>query len=447
MMNLQAHRIPAGMFAALSEGGGGATAVGHLAAAQYSKHVLLIRQVVESARAAKHGQAAQASEAYGFLAEAQDRAREPVDAVLRHPPVAAWAQQTIRMLADARTRALAVPAQLAAVAAVAAIRSGLDWSAELPVTDGAVMLPSLGRIAVPARAAGDRVRISVAQRQADVAAGDWRLPIPVDPTADSAGWHGLRRLQATAGGKRLRILIEDLDAYRMPGYDNLSPRLSKAQSQQWQSALDGGWELLAGQHEAVADEVAAAIRVFTPLAPPARGQVSASSRHAFGTIALSAPPDACSLAVTLAHEIQHAKLSALLDVVTLLAPDDASRHYAPWREDPRPLSGLLQGAYAFLGVTGFWRTERAAAGDGEAIRAHAEFARWREAVSLVVDTLLASGRLTEPGEAFVAGMVRTLRSWAGESVPPEAAELARREADEQRARWIRNNGGHLSRLA
>jgi HEXXH motif-containing protein len=441
MMNLRPHRIPADVFLALSEGGGGATAVRHLAAAQYSKHVLLIRQVVESARAAGHEQAAQAREAYGLLAEAQDRARDGVDAILCHPPVAAWAQQTIRGLADIRTQRRAVPGQLAAVAAAAAIRSGMDWSAELPVNDGAVMLPSLGRITVPSCAACGRLRISIKQRQAHAVGDGWRVQIPADPAKDSVGWRGLRRLHATAGGRQLRILIEDLDAYRMPGCANLSPRLSREELQRWQSALHDGWELLACHHEAVADEVAAAIRVFTPLLPPPSGQVSATSRATFGSIALSSPPDACSFAVTLAHETQHAKLSALLDMADLLLPDDASRHYAPWRDDPRPLSGLLQGSYAFLGVTGFWRLQRTVAQDSAAaLRAHTEFARWRDAVSLVVGTLLASGQLTELGNAFVAGMMRTVRSWKGEPVPPEAAKLAHSLAKQHLSRWSRKNG-------
>jgi HEXXH motif-containing protein len=36
-------------------------------------------------------------------------------------------------------------------------------------------------------------------------------------------------------------------------------------------------------------------------------------------------------------------------------PESGRRCYAPWREDLRPISGFLQGTYAFLGVSGFWR--------------------------------------------------------------------------------------------
>jgi uncharacterized protein len=440
MTSMHTYRVPADVLRALSEGGGGAAAVDYLAGAQYSKHVLLIRQVVESAWAAGHQQAPQASEAYDVLAAVQQRDPSAVDAVLRHPPVAAWARLTIRALADEGTRRQASPGRLAALAVATAIRSGQDWSAELPVADSIVMVPSLGCITVPARSGCDRVRIRVTRGRA-VAAGDgWQVRLPSDPSVAAAGWQGLRPLSAAAAGRQLHLLIEDLDPHRMPGHRGVSPRLSQAEWRGWQSVLDNGWDLLARWHQTVADEIAAAVRVFTPLLPPQHGQVSATSRDTFGTVALSPPPDACSLAVTLAHETQHAKLSALLDLVALLPPDDSQRYYAPWRDDPRPLSGLLQGAYAFLGVAAFWQRQRTAAGGGAAtIHAHTEFARWRDAVSLVTSTLLASGRLTGQGREFVTGMVRTLSSWEGMWVPQAAAQQARSLADAHRARWLRDH--------
>ena len=122
-------------------------------------------------------------------------------------------------------------------------------------------------------------------------------------------------------------------------------------------------------------------RLLTVVVPYRRtgtgGQVSSSSPETFGAIAMSPPPDPLTCAVTLAHETQHLKLFALLDIVALTLPDDGRRYYAPWREDPRPVSGLLQGAYAFLGVSGFWRTQREIADGAARLEADTEFARWR----------------------------------------------------------------------
>jgi HEXXH motif-containing protein len=440
-MELHTHRVPAQMFAHLAAGGGGADAVRLLAQVQYSKHVLLVRQVVQSARAAGHEQAALARHGYDLLAEVQDRDRAAVDAVLRHPSVGAWARSTIQMLGDDQAREQAVPGQLASVAVAGLMRAGLDGGAEVPVTDGAVMLPSVGRIDLPERARSDRVRLKVTGGRADVISGDWGLRLPADLSSDVTGWHGLRSLSADAAGKKLEILIEDLDPWRMPGYANLGGRLSAPEAERWQSALDGAWAVLASQHPEMAAEVAAAIRVFTPLLSPPSGSASATSKETFGSIALSAPSDHWSLALTLAHETQHAKFSALLEVVPMLQPDNGSRYYAPWRDDPRPLSGLLDGAYAFLAVAGLWRQQAGERSGGpDARTAYTEFARWRDAVRLVLGTLTASGRLTEPGRRFVDGMARTVDGWAAEPVPAQAAELARRLAEEHRERWIRANG-------
>jgi HEXXH motif-containing protein len=190
----------------------------------------------------------------------------------------------------------------------------------------------------------------------------------------------------------------------------------------------------------VAEEIGAGLRVLTPLSPPGHGQVSATAPDAIGCAAMSTPPSARSLAVTLAHEIQHGKLAVLLDLVDLALPDDGGRYYAPWRDDPRPVSGLLQGAYAYLGVTGFWRRQRAHETGEAAADAHAEFARWRTAVRLVVRTLLTCDRLTPEGTTFVSGMYRTLQSWEDEPVPATAAAQARRDEERHRAHWRRNNG-------
>jgi uncharacterized protein len=135
------------------------------------------------------------------------------------------------------------------------------------------------------------------------------------------------------------------------------------------------------------------------------------------------------LALTLAQEAQYAKLRALTDLVALTRPDDGQRYKAPWtadpwradpwrdnpwREDPQSAGSLLQGAYACLGVSGFWRW-LAQAGDGAAAtRAHWEFTRCHEAAAQATSVLLVSGRLTEAGHTVVSGMAATLYAWAGE---------------------------------
>jgi HEXXH motif-containing protein len=426
------------MFAALAAGGGTKVAVETLADVEYSKRLVLLRGVVERAAASGHPAAADAARGFQLLSALQEEAPAAVDDVLRYPSTGAWAQRTVRGLMTGSAGSPGpTPGRLEALAAAAAVRAGVRRTVEVTVEDGALSLPSLGAAAV----SPGRATLRVSGTGTEITAADGRtVNIPTDPHGDAPGWHGLRRLTTRAEGRTLDLLIDDLDPYRMPTMSNVADRLDANEVRRWTTALAPAWEALVRHHRVVADEIGAGLRVLTPLSPPDDGQVSATAPDTIGCAAMSTPPSARSMAVTLAHEIQHGKLAVLLELVDLTLPDDGSRYYAPWRDDPRPVSGLLQGAYAYLGVTGFWRRQRAHETGEAAADAHTEFARWRTAVHLVVRTLLTSGGLTREGTTFVSGIYRTLQSWDDEPVPATAAAQARRDEERHRAHWRRKNG-------
>jgi HEXXH motif-containing protein len=424
-MNLAEHRISAAAFDELASGAGGTATVEQLKAGQRSKHLLLLRGVLEKTRTAGHPSWPEVRRAYDLLAGIQAAHPEAVNAVVHHPSVGAWARHTIQTLE--------APEQMSALAAAAAIRAGVACDLDVAAMDGVINLPSLGQFTV-----GHGVAVATLHCSPDgveVSAGGRFLEL----TDDEPNWRPLRPLSAQADDLRLDVLIDDLDPHRMPGSDALRDPLTPEEARRWQDLLEEGWDLLVRNHHPVAEEVSTAISVFTPLAPPPDGMSSATSRETFGCIAMSTPPDAHALAVTLTHETQHAKLSALLDVVPLTKPDNGARYYAPWRPDPRPAAGLLQGTYAYVGVTDFWERQRHLESGEAAIRANAEFARWRAGARQVADTLLDSGALTEPGEVFVRRMARRLDEWAREPVPAEAAALAAGAADRHRSLWRERN--------
>ncbi|MBG0822805.1 FxsB family radical SAM/SPASM domain protein [Planomonospora sp. ID91781] len=434
-MELREHRIPAEVLSALAGGGGGAAVVARLAAAQRSKHVLLVHEVMRSARVTGHPRATVARRAYDLLAAVQQRHPEAVETVLRHPSVGAWARHTVMALRRGDEEAR--PEQLAALAAAAAIRSGTVCEIDVPAVEGVVTLPSLGQAVLSPTLSEATVQCFA--DGADVMA-DGLVVGSLGTPDDAPGWRGLRTLSVNTDGSPFHVTVDDLDPYRMPGTANMGGRLSSAEVERWQATLTGAWRLLVRHHRSVADEVRAAISVLTPLNAPPQGQSSASSRETFGSVALSAQPDATTFAVTLTHEMQHAKLSALLDIVPLTGPDDGSRHYAPWRPDPRPVPGLLQGAYAYMGVTDFWRRQLRVDSGAAALEAGAEFFRWRAAARLVCGTILGSGRLTPSGELFVTTMARRLDDWSQVAVPAAARALGRERADRHRALWVERNG-------
>lgn len=431
-MNLPYHGISKDLFGALAAGGGGLEAVRQLAAAQYSKHVILLRSVLSAAQKANHQHSLLARQGYDLLADVQRHDRAVAEKVIRHPAVGAWALRTVRAFNGGSGMPGADPAGLSAVAAAAAIRAKLPAEIELVAAGRTAMLPSLGAAAVD----GPSAVVKTEAHGGLVLSAGRRVDIPADPHRDAPGWVALRRVSVGP----LDALIDDLDPFRMPASANLAPRLSAADFSRWQAVLQATWPLLERHHPAVAAEVAAATAVFVPLIPPTNGQVSSSSSEAFGAIAMSEPPDLDTCAVTLAHEVQHLKLGALLDIVPLTLADDGRRYYAPWRDDPRPISGLLQGAYAYLGVSGFWRRQRQLTRGAQRLRADMEFARWRAGAALGVETLRSSGRLTPAGLNFIQGMQSTLTAWQDESVSPDAQALARREAELHLARWQSDNG-------
>ena len=415
------HSLTAEQFAALARGGGDSDAIGQLVAGQRSKHLILLARVAELARQGGRPDDGLAAAGAQLLARIQQQDKGAADEVIGYPSVGAWALHTVRgqqAIPGAR------PSGLAAVAAAAAVKAGLDVEIEVPVTNGAVLLPSLG--------AADAVGSTavVATKVAEVRSGGRRV-------AMRAGAPGWRPIRSVAVGS-LRVHVDDLDPFRMPATDGEpAGRLTSPQVEELRSTLAAARSTLS---PASAAEIAVIVQVIVPYQAPGSGLVSTSSPQAFGTVAMSSQPDKYTCAETLVHETQHLKLCALLDLVPLTRPDNRQRYYAPWRTDPRPASGLLQGAYAFLGVCGFWREQRLAAPEREVRqRAEAEFARRRDGVALVVETLLDSGQLTAPGQVFASEMALIIDTWKREPVPDDALLAAQRLADRHRAQWHEDN--------
>ncbi|MCO5996680.1 HEXXH motif domain-containing protein [Actinoallomurus rhizosphaericola] len=396
--------------------------------------MLLVRGVADTAREAGGETARAVRPAYRVLADVQRTRPDVVAAVIGHPAVGAWA---LNALVSSETGAgrEANPESLGGVAAAAAVRAGHPATLEVPIIAETATLPSLGQASLPGQSG--RALVRSAPGRAEVIGPRSRVVIPAHPELEGPGWLGLRRLTANHDGLEIDLLIDDLDPHRFP----VKPgrRLTRAQAEHWQSVFRAAWDILVEHHWTTAAEVQSAIRVLTPLAMNGSHQHSATSTAVFGCTAMSPPRDGRTLALTLAHEIQHTKLSGLLEFVTLTLPDDGRRFYAPWRDDPRPAAGLLQGAYAHLGVSGFWRRQRHVETGRRAIFAHAEFVRWTAATRAVARLLQGSGCLTATGHLFVEGMLGTLDRWSAEPVPSAARMIAEKEARRHHEHWLSRN--------
>jgi hypothetical protein len=156
-----------------------------------------------------------------------------------------------------------------------------------------------------------------------------------------------------------------------------------------------------------------------------------------------------ALALQILHEFMHMKLWMLQELVELHRGAGRAVHFAPWRADPRTVPALLQGAYAHVGVTDFWRVRRLGTEGSRRREAELEFVLWLEQTRIALAGLLASGELTADGIRFVRGLEKTLTDWAGgEPIPAESRRVATDLVTVAAVRWrLRNTGPAPGQLA
>jgi uncharacterized protein len=223
------------------------------------------------------------------------------------------------------------------------------------------------------------------------------------------------------------VRLEDTDPYRDCHQWPAATRLTAAEAAGWQAQFEEAWPLIEYDYPQYAPSIAAGLSVLMPLANDVPGrEISAAARQAFGAVAAALPGDGADLALLIIHEFQHVKLGAVTDMYDLHDRTEQRLFFAPWRDDPRPIGALLQGSYAHLGVTDYWRRRRQMVTGDAALDAAERFARWRQLTADAIETLGSSGALTALGGRFVEGMRATMEPWLSERVPPSAAVAAQR---------------------
>lgn len=422
------HRLPAELMSGLAASTGGPAASRALADAQFSKHLLLIADLLRR----WPGSAAEQETLMSGLEAARAAAPGAFARVLGSPMVGAWVAIVCRAVAQGR----AEPADLAhlgAVTAVTCAAAGVDVVTTAPVRDGAVSLPGLGELTV-----GDvgTAALAVAGGVLTVDAG--RGPITVPGANRDEGWLPVRTLRAGSGELQVELMLDDVDPYRHGYHAPPAPRLTTAEFERWQQLFTEAWGLLTEHIPYRAAEIATGLGTLVPLRHDGRSSRSATIRNVFGVFGLTRPETAADFAVTLVHEYQHAKLSALLDLTQLSFPSGDRRYFAPWRTDPRPLAGLLQGVYAFAGVADTWRALRGAHGLAE--EAEQAFADARLQVDRSLASVESSEELMPVGERFVTHLRRFTDSLLEVPVPAEAARQAELRQQELHRRWVAANG-------
>ncbi|MET0493207.1 MAG: HEXXH motif domain-containing protein [Actinoplanes sp.] len=436
------HQLTPTLFEAVATGEGGPEAIARLRAAQVSKHLLLIRFLLD--------RWADAPEGVRDLLE-RSRAADPQGfaSVAGAPLVGGWAAIAARAAMQDRA-APADFAHLAAIAVVAGAVTGVDGSALIPVHDGLAVLPGWGAIeagdapSIEVMTTGGRIvavvggaAFEVPSPRENSAAPPESVPFSPGPGPESGqpGWLPVRRLVGDSAGRVIRLGLDDVHPYRHGHHVPPANRLADDEVERWRGVFADSWALLAEHLPGRADELAAGLTTLVPLVQTdPRSARSATIRHAFGVFGLTRPGTPADFATTLVHEFQHSKLSAVLDLVPLTDPADTGRYFAPWRTDPRPLAGLLQGVYAFVGVADTWRALRGAVGVAEA-----RFAEARLQVDRGLTAVQESGALTREGELLATALRRTTDAMLAEAVPAPVAQAAEARLAQTRQTWRDRN--------
>ncbi len=435
-MAITNHPLPEAAFTELAEGGGSRATMRRLGDAQRSKHLMLLHAIAEAAAGPEPGPAA-FRVGYEQLARIRDTAPEAAAWLLGLPHLGGGVHDTLIHLDQGTAADFG---HFACLVAAAAIRTALPVDLDVPVQDGRVRLPGLGSLLVASEKSWVRLRSDGARVTAgdEFAAGARRM-VPDDGTgagAEVAGWSGTRAIRAAGCGPAWTVLLETgdpyLDRYTLP----MRTAMPAGEVADWRERVSSAWQIVARRHRWAAEPMADVISVIVPLTPRSDTDlVSATTPAAYGAIATSWPPDEVTLAETLVHEFQHVKLCGLLDMVPLAA-SGAERVYAPWRQDPRPAGGLLQGIYAHLGIVRFWEAQQDVEIDPDGLlRAQVLFARWRPTIGETVETLLATGSLTPAGVRFAERLRGQGQELMSAPVPAQAAQVAAEVALDHRLTW------------
>ncbi|MDP9797346.1 HEXXH motif-containing protein [Catenuloplanes nepalensis] len=414
------HRLSDDDFAALATGLGGAGAVRRLAESQLSRTLLLLRYVCTH----WPGPAEHRDEAVAALAAAQKRKPEVYERLLGSPLTGAWAAGAVRRLRSGEV-ASADLGYLGALAAAAAAETGLDAGTWGYATGGAITLPGLGTARLPGGTSDGPVRITVTGGAVTLACAGRLLRVP----GEASSWEPRRALGAG-------VVLEDGDPYRDSYHAPPAGRLAENEAAGWSSVFAEAWDLLGRVLPERAPELAAGLRVLVPLHDDGTGAArSGTGRDSFGMVGLTRPLSAVDLVVTLVHEFQHSKLSAVLALCPMYEPSGAERHFAPWRTDPRPTGGLLQGVYAFLGVADAWSRLR-----GHDPEAEAQFAAMRAEVRAGWAGLDGSAELTPAGRRFVTAMGAAIDELDARPLPAVITQRSREELVRKHEAWSVRNG-------
>jgi HEXXH motif-containing protein len=443
--NGSTHSLPISQFDAIAAGRGDAATIRSLLNSEHSRRLILLYELLTRLNDQPEllGPLPGPSEAWRLLDSIEARSGHALAAVLTHPQIGVWMSHAIRRIvgiADSDTPVWADAGHLYSVILASAIHAGAPVSVRVPVRRGTVALPTIGLVRLPGTADYGWADAEVTATATVFRVGNHVTTVPAILDEDGPHWWALRRVRSGSAEFPLDIALDDIDPYRDLAAPVEPRRLRSDVAARWRMMIDESWTILCRHHRKLAEGIGAGLSSITPLPDNPEWEVrSASTGDAFGAVVMSLPPDATTMAVTLVHEFQHTKLGGLLHLVDLIDPDAPAELYAPWRPDPRPASGLLQGVYAFHGITAFWAAQRSVGSPAERRLAEFEFAYARRQTWWGLRTLIHSRRANLWGRRMLDILQRELAPMLRSPVTSAAQRAAWAAFADHRASWRLRN--------
>lgn len=259
-------------------------------------------------------------------------------------------------------------------------------------------------------------------------------------------------LSSFSSAKSIRVVDKHFECFAesLPGEGYSIACDDAIDSSEWVVALDGAVEMIRSD-DVASDLVGGFVSYVVPLQQKeTTTNLSFSARNLPNVVFKNNELAPFLVGETLVHEADHQLFYAIEGCVDFWTSDvsrQAAIHLSPWRDDPRPLDGILRGLSSFARVSAYYsnvlRAVVASPQEREAIGSML-LRRLRESDNAMV-TVSESGQLSEFGHTYVEEIRSTLSDADGISKGFPHYDRWRAAADsgitDHRSRWQRNHGG------
>lgn len=367
--------------------------------------------------------------------------------VLSHPHVSVWAWTCLNELmgvygADSIDKHVA---HLSSIAAVVGYRCGVDFEIKVPITEGVVNFPGLGRAVLGSEALNDQALVVAIPGSLQVVYRDQVVTVQEDEQKQEPfdSWESIRRVSVEHDGLTLTVEIDDIDPYR--GYYQyayqlpVDERLDEVSFKSWVSNITSAWEFLVDNHKKYAEGMAAGLQVMVPMAERTNHRHDRPV-HGFGAIALT-NISPMWIAYAMLEEFQRAKVAALNYLFPMhKAIHEESVYFAPWTTAPRSFRQMLESFYALPVVTEYWKQQSEVTTDPERARkAQQLFILWCSRHDYLRRKLQDCGELTTFGIEFISYTQPDSHLRSLQNISTEAIQLARFTEIDNRICWRLQN--------